>query len=240
MKLDQRACICGAQIVWGTTAKAGDKGGRRVPLETALVWIEPKKGGKVRGLDGNGRAVVGDLVEDEEVQRIGAEGFVRVRESHFARCPKADEVRAAMQAKLQAKPQTSGTDPQAPKKQGHFQPDEHPNAPNNPLGLHKKRISLCECGEPVSWVQLGHARRACEVDELEVIDAPKGSIRGERGAMLAAVLVSYTDKEGNTKTRYEARLVVQVSVLVVKTIEYAVQPPANMMRGRPLHTCAGG
>lgn len=216
MQLKQSVCLCGATILWGKTKK-----GAITPLEANLLWVEPKKGGRILGMDAQGRAVRGDLVSDQDANACKGQGLVRVRESHFARCPKAQDVRAAMRAKTDARKLDTA------RKASLL--DDHPNHPSNPLGLHKRPV-LCRCGEPVTFIEVAGRKVAADLDEIEVVLAPKGTVRGEKGAILAASPVAHTDKNGVTTTRLEARLVVPVM---------AGQNHGSIL-ARPYHQCAGG
>ncbi len=216
MQLKQSTCLCGTVIMWGKTER-----GAITPLEVNLLWVEPKKGGKVLGVDAQSRAVRGDLVSDEEASACKGQGLVRVRESHFARCPKEKDVRAAMRAKVDARKLDEA------RKSSLL--DDHPNHPSNPLGLHR-RPALCRCGEPVTFIEVAGRKVAADLDELEVVIAPRGAIRGENGAILAALSVEYTDKAGVTGKRLEARLVVPV---------LSGQSHGAIL-ARPYHQCAGG
>lgn len=125
MDLIQRKCRCGKNILWGRT-----KSGAPIPLECELIRVKPAKEGKVFGLAADGGAVRGDRTE-------ATGGSVLVRESHYATCPHAKQIKEEVKRRLAAKNAKRNDGP-------------HPNAPR------ERRPTTCDkCGCPLEFVHAG-------------------------------------------------------------------------------------
>jgi hypothetical protein len=109
--------------MWGRT-----QGGAPIPLQEQAIFIKPSKDGRVFAITSEGTPLRGNKTDKEGV---------RVRESHYAYCPRAAEIKAEVKRRLAAKKKKRDDGP-------------HPNAPK------ERRVNACDkCGCPLEFVHVG-------------------------------------------------------------------------------------
>lgn len=213
MNLQRKTCRCGALIEWGRTAK-----GAPIPLECDTVRVTPDKGGNVFGLNSEGHAVRGFATD---------KGGVVVRESHYARCPKAAEVKEAVRRKLELNKLRAAEET----KRRREAQGAHPNAPRPP--------QTCEdCGCPLAFMRVGGKLRGGPEEGRMVGGRVVAVERGEVRGVLAApgsrpwegmvVLMVEAQRQGEDEPR----------VLVVEL--RGAGEDEREVAGFVLHKCKGG
>lgn len=213
MQLQRKTCRCGALIDWGRTAK-----GAPIPLECSAVRVTPDKGGDVFGLNSEGHAVKGFATD---------KGGVLVRESHYARCPKAAEIKEAVRRKLEQRKLRAKEEARRLREaQG-----AHPNAPKPP--------QTCEdCGCPLVFIHVGGKLRGGPEEGRMVGGRVVAVERGEVRGVLAAP--GSRPWEGMVVLMAEAHRQCENEPRVLMVELRGASEGEREVAGFVLHKCKGG